>query len=64
MNLIVLPPQTLRDAQSSPLVLPQELQRTPCAVEVVLWYCFEHLFGELDVSIFVVVVAVPIRNIC
>lgn len=59
--LVVLPPQALRDAQASPLVFPQQLERASGAVEVVLGDRLEHLLGELHVAVFVVVVIVPVR---
>lgn len=58
MHLIVLPTQTLRDAQTPPLVLPQQLQGSPRSVKIVAWDGFEHVFGELDVAVFIFGVAV------
>jgi hypothetical protein len=54
----MLPAQTLCDAQSSPLILPEQLQRSPGSIKVVFRYCLEHLLWELDVAVFEVVVAV------
>jgi len=61
VHLVVLPAQTLRDAQTPPLVLPQQLQGASRAVEVVLGDGFKHGFGELHVAVFVMVVVVPAR---
>jgi len=60
MHLIVLPPQTLRDAQPSPLFLIQQLQRAARPVEVLFGYRLEHLLRELDVAVLVMVVAVSV----
>jgi hypothetical protein len=59
VHLVVLPAQTLRDAQTSPLVFPQQLQGASRAVEVVLGDGLEHRLGELDVAVFVLVIVVP-----
>jgi len=60
MHLIMLPPQTLRDAQPPPLVFPQQLQRAAGPVEVLFGNGFEHGLGELDVAVFEVVVGVAV----
>lgn len=58
--LVVLPAQTLRDAQTPPLVFPQQLERASRAVEVVLGDGLEHLLGKLHVAVLVVVVVVSV----
>lgn len=60
--LVVLPAQTLGDAEPSPLILPQQLERASRSVEVVLGDGLEHLLGQLHVAVFVVVVVVPVRR--
>lgn len=60
VDLVVLPAQTLCDAQTSPLVFPQQLESASCAVEVVFGDSLEHLLGQLDVTVFVVVVVVSL----
>ena len=62
MHLVVLPAQTLCDAQTSPLVFPQQLEGASRAVKVVLGDSLEHLLGELDVAVLVVIVVVPVRT--
>lgn len=61
VHFIMLPPQTLCDAQSSPLVFPQQLQCASGAIEVVLGYRLEHLLGQLNVTVLVVVVVISRR---
>lgn len=58
--LVVLPAQTLRDAEPSPLILPQQLERASRAIEVVFGDGLEHLLGQLHVAVLVVVVVVPV----
>jgi hypothetical protein len=58
----VLPAQTLCDTQTSPLVFPQQLEGASRAVEVVLGNGLEHLLGELDVAVLVVIIVVPARR--
>ena len=60
VDLVVLPAQTLRDAETSPFIFPQQLQRASRAVKVVLGDGLEHGLGELDVTVFVVVIVVPV----
>jgi hypothetical protein len=62
VHLVVLPAQTLCNAQASPLVFPQQLEGASRAVKVVLWDGLEHLLGELDVAVFVVIIVVPART--
>lgn len=62
MHLVVLPAQTLCDAQASPLVFPQQLEGASRAVKVVLGDGLEHLLGELDVAVLVVIIVVPART--
>jgi hypothetical protein len=64
VHLVVLPAQTLCDAQTSPLVFPQQLEGAARAVEVVLGDGFEHLLGQLHVAVLVVVVVVPAKRVC
>lgn len=64
VHFIVLPAQTLCDAQTSPLVFPKQLEGAARAVEVVLGNGFEHLLGQLHVAVFVVVVVVPVDAWC
>jgi hypothetical protein len=46
VNLVMLPAQTLSDAQSPPLLLMQDLEGSRLGVEVVLRYDFEHALGK------------------
>ena len=62
VHLVVLPAQTLCDAQTSPFVFPQQLEGASRAVKVVLGDGLEHLLGELDVTVLVVIVVVPART--
>lgn len=62
VDLVVLPAQTLCDAQASPLVFPQQLEGASRAIKVVLGDGLEHLLGELDVAVLVVVIVVPART--
>ena len=62
MHLVVLPAQTLCDAQASPLVFPQQLEGASRAVKVVLGDGLEHLLGELNVTVLVVIIVVPART--
>lgn len=59
VHLVVLPAQTLCDAQTSPLVFPQQLEGASRAVKVVLGNGLEHLLGELNVTVLVVIIVVP-----
>ena len=59
VHLVVLPAQTLCDAQTSPLVFPQQLEGASRAVKVVLGDGLEHLLGELNVTVLVVIIVVP-----
>jgi hypothetical protein len=61
VDFIVLPTQTLSDAQASPFFFPEQLQSAFGGVEIVAGNGFQHGFGELDVSILVLVVVVPRR---
>lgn len=62
VHFIMLPPQTLCDAQSSPLVFPQQLQCASGAIEVVLGYRLEHLLGQLNVTVLVMVVIISVKQ--
>lgn len=62
VHFIMLPPQTLCDAQSSPLVFPQQLQCASGAIEVVLGYRLEHLLGQLNVTVLVMVVVISVKQ--
>jgi hypothetical protein len=64
VHLVVLPAQTLCDAQTSPLVFPKQLEGAARAVEVVLGDGFEHLLGQLHMAVLVVVVVVPAEKRC
>jgi hypothetical protein len=59
VHLVVLPAQTLCDAQASPLVFPKQLEGAARAVEVVFGNGLEHLLGQLYVTVLVVVIVVP-----
>lgn len=61
VDLVVFPSQTLSNSQSSPLVLPQQLEGASRTVKVFLGYRLEHLLGQLDVSVLEVVVGVSRR---
>lgn len=56
--LVVHPPQGLGDAQTSPFLLQQDSQCSCLWVEIVLWYHFQHVFGQHNMSVFIRVVAV------
>lgn len=49
----------LCDPQASPFILPEQLQGTFGRVEVISRDGFEHVFGKLDMAVFVLVVGVP-----
>lgn len=53
----------LRDSQTSPLVLPEQLQGASAAIKVVLGNGFEHLLGKLHVAVFELIVIVSAREI-
>lgn len=58
---VMLPSQTLGDAQPSPFLLQQNSQRAGFGIEVVSGDCLEHVLGQHNVSVFVRVVAVSCR---
>lgn len=48
----------LCDAESSPFVLPEQLQGSLLRVVVILGYRLEHCLGELDMSVLVFAIGV------
>lgn len=61
MHLIMLPAQTLGDPQTPPLLLVKDLQSLGVRVlEVVLGDSLEHILGEHDVAVLVVLVGIPV----
>lgn len=62
MHFIVFPSETLCNAQSSPLIFPEQLQCASGPVKVVLGYRFQHLLRKLDVTVLVVVVVVSVSH--
>lgn len=54
VNLIVLPAQALRDPQTSPLFLVEDLECSCLGVEVILGDGLQHLLWEHHVSDFLV----------
>jgi len=61
MYLIMFPPQTLGDAEPSPLFLPEQLERASRPIKVLLWYLLQHLLWQLHMAVFEVVIIVPRR---
>lgn len=53
----------LCNTKRSPLLLPQQLQRALLWIMVILWNCLEHVLGKLDMSVLILAVVVPIREI-
>lgn len=49
----------LGDAEPSPLFLPEQLERASRPIKVLLWYLLQHLFWQLHVAVFEVVIIVP-----
>jgi len=62
MYFIMLPAQALSYAEGTPLLLPQQLESSAAAVKVLLGDSFEHVLGQLDVSVFVFFVRVSISS--
>ena len=50
MYLVMLPSQTLRNAETTPLIFVQQLERVCFLVKIVFRNELEHLFGQDDVS--------------
>jgi hypothetical protein len=61
VDLVVLPAQTLCDAQTPPLVFPEQLEGA-ARIKVVFRDGLEHLLGQLHVAVLVVVVVVPVKT--
>lgn len=58
MHFVVLPAETLRDSDASPLFLPEQLQCAFRGIKVVAGNGLEHSLGQLDVAVLVFVVTV------
>lgn len=59
MNLIVLPPQTLRDPNSSPFLFGQDTKHARVVrIKKRFRYEFEERFGENDMTIFEFIICV------
>jgi len=61
MDLVMLPSQTLGDAQTPPFFLVQDLEGARLSVEVVFGDGFQHVLWKHDVPIFKVLIRVTIR---
>lgn len=48
----------LSNAKTSPLFLPQKLQCTFAGVDVIFWYLLDHLFRQLHMSVFKLVIGI------
>ena len=52
----------LGDSNRSPLCLPEQLQGALALVMVLFWDGLQHSLGQLDVSVFILVVGVSAIN--
>lgn len=62
MDFIMLPTQTLCNSDCPPFLLTEEAQSSGLVViEVSFWYHFQQWLGENNVSVFILIIAVPLR---
>jgi len=60
MNLIVLPPKALGDAQAPPFLFMQNFERARLCIEIIFGDSFEHILREHHVSILVIFVRITV----